>query len=96
MAEIRFETAELRDLVKEIVSEVLEGIEQRRFWPKQLTFSEAEAADLLGISRRRLQDHRLVLENEGEMVSRRFGRQVRYSREDLLRLAGMKMSDVAS
>ena len=89
MPRIEFDIAELRGLVEAVVKETMARMEQARFWPAQLTFDEREAANLLGISRRKLQAMRLELEKGGEAVAQKFGRQVRYNRHDLLRLAGM-------
>ena len=89
MPKLEFDIAELEPLVDAVVSRVLDRVEMARFWSPLLTFDEGQAADLLGISRRKLQAMRLELEKDGEEVGQKLGRQVRYNRYDLLRLAGM-------
>jgi len=72
---------ELRPLVRAVVAEVLAELEARMVDDGRLAFSEAEAADLLGIRPHVLRDARL----RGEITACRIaGGRVRYTRHQLL------------
>lgn len=81
MAELKLDAAELRPLVREIVTEVLGELEEYRLvYNGRLAFSEQEAADLLGLNSWQLRDLRLA----GKIGHTRIvGKRVRYLLEDL-------------
>jgi len=72
---------ELRPLVEVVVSEVLHRLEQNRErTADRLSYTEAEAASLLGIERHVLRDCRL----RGEITGRKVGKRILYAREELV------------
>lgn len=73
---------ELRPLIREIVAEALAELERHRAkLGDRLAYSEAEAADALGLKQHVLRDARL----RGEITATRIAAgRIRYSREDLL------------
>lgn len=78
---LQMEPTELREIVREVVSEVLAAID----WPEgRLALSEAEAAAACGLGRHVFRDLRL----SGRLTSRRLGRRILYTRNDLLRVLG--------
>ena len=69
---------EMRGLVREVVEQVLGAID----WPaERIALSEEEAAKALGVGRHVLRDARL---NDGDLKHHRVGKQIRYTRADLL------------
>lgn len=82
MAEIKIDAGELRAVVRAVVAETLAELEARRpDLDGRLAYSEAEAADLLGLKHHQLRDLRLAGKIE---FCRVVGRRVRYTREQLL------------
>ncbi len=81
MAELRIDPAELKSLVRDIVTSVLQELEQHRLLVNgKLALSEPEAAELLGLHPWQLRDVRLA----GKIGHTRItGNKVRYSLEDL-------------
>jgi hypothetical protein len=82
MAELRIDPADLRALVKEIVAQVTDELQQHQQMLKgKLAVSEPEAAELLGLNPWQLRDVRL----KGKIGhSRIVGNRVRYSIQDLM------------
>lgn len=73
------DTAELRDLVRQIVQECLEALN----WPTgRLGLTEAELAASLGIGRHVLRDLRLA----GQIQGSRIGKKIVYFRKDVQRV----------
>jgi hypothetical protein len=84
---IEFNQQELRPLVEIVVGEVLERTQSDQAGlDGRLSFTEAEAAALLGIPSHTLRDLRLA----GYVTASKLGRRVVYSREELLRLLEQK------
>jgi helix-turn-helix protein len=81
--EMRFDVDTLRPLVREVVSEVLAALDaDRARLGNRLAFSEAEAAELLGLNGNQLRDLRL----DGKIAACRIvGGRIAYQRDDLLR-----------
>jgi hypothetical protein len=74
---LQFDQDELRDLVREVVAEVVTAID----WPAgRLALDEAEAAQACGVARHVLRDLRL----RGKTKGRKLGRKIVYTRDDLL------------
>ena len=82
MAGISFDAAELRPLVKSVVTEVLAELEQiKQFHEGRLAYWEAEAAAMLGLKQHQLRDLRL----EGKISFTRIVRgRIRYTLQDLM------------
>ena len=82
---IEFSPADLRPLVKEVITEVLARVEaDHARLNGQLAYPEAEAAATLGIAKHALRDLRL----SGHVVGCRLGRKVVYERGELEKLLG--------
>lgn len=80
--EVKFDRNDLRDLVREAVAQVLAELEARRpDLDGRLAYSEAEAADLLGLKHHQLRDLRLAGKVE---FSRVVGARIRYTTAQLL------------
>jgi hypothetical protein len=85
MAEIHCDAAELRQLVKAVVAETIAELSSKLADDGRLAYSEAEAADQLGIKSHVLRDERL----RGRVGHTRIaGGRVRYTRQDLLDYLG--------
>ncbi len=79
---ITLEPADLKPLVEQIVTETVERLaDERAKMGGRLGFTEAEAAELIGVARHTLRDCRLRGEIEGRLV----GKKIVYSRDELLR-----------
>ena len=75
--QIQFHADEIREIVRQVVAEVLAAID----WPTgRLTLTEVEAAAACGVARHVLRDLRLA----GAIKARRIGRKAVYTRTDLL------------
>jgi excisionase family DNA binding protein len=75
---------DLRPIVETVVAEVLaqrQAVEQKL---DRIGYTEAEAAELLGMPRHKLRDARL----RGEITARKVGRGFLYSRQKLIEFAG--------
>jgi hypothetical protein len=73
----KIEPSEFRDLIREVVHEVLGTID----WPQgRLALTEVEAAAAVGLRRHALRDLRL----SGRLKSRKLGKRILYCRSDLL------------
>src|SRR5688572_12063481 len=72
----------LRQLIVEVVETTLARLEQaHQYLPERLAFSEAEAAQLVGLQPWQLRDER----RRGRIAASQIvGRQIRYRREDLV------------
>ncbi len=81
MASLELSPDELRPLVQTVVKEVLKELETRRQLVNgKLAFSEAEAAEMIGLNSWQLRDLRL----EGKITHCRIvGRRIRYTPKDL-------------
>lgn len=81
MADIRLDPSELQPMVQSIVAEVLRELEKhRQVHDGRLAYSEAEAADLLGLNQWQLRDLRLA----GKIAHARIvGNRIRYTLDDL-------------
>lgn len=77
---IDFSDADLTPLVEQVVVKVVEKLD-RTAADDRLAYSEAEAAELLGVKRHQLRDCRL----RGEIHARRVGRGYRYLRAELIK-----------
>lgn len=78
---LHFDPADLVPLVQAVVSETLaqrDAIESRM--GGRIGYTEAEAADLLGVERHTLRDCRL----RGEIAARKVGKRYVYSKQSLL------------
>ena len=79
--EFHFDLEETRDLIRQVVGEVLVAID----WPVgRLALTELEAAQACGVARHVLRDFRL----RGKIQARRLGKRVIYLRPDLLAALG--------
>lgn len=81
---MKLEPGDIRDLTP-VIRAVVDHILERREANEQklgdrLAYSEAEAAELLGLARHQLRDMRL----RGEICARKCGKEYRYSRQSLL------------
>lgn len=80
--ELHFDSEEMRDLIRQVVADVLSAID----WPEgRLALDEAEAARACGVGRHVLRDLRL----DGKIQTRRLGKNIIYTRTDLLRALGV-------
>jgi hypothetical protein len=78
---IEFAEADLEPLVKQVVAEALRQVESDRAkLDGRISFTEPEAASLLGVKRHVLRDARL----RGEVEASRIGARVVYTRDALL------------
>lgn len=81
MAELRIDPAELKDLIQEIATQVVDRLSQQQQLLKgKLAISEPEAAELLSLNTWQLRDLRLA-RKIGH--SRIVGNKVRYTMHDL-------------
>ena len=82
MGELRLDESELRPLVKSVIAEVLMELEQlKETHGGRLAYTEAEAANMLGLNQHQLRDIR----RRGEIShSRIVGNQIRYTHQDLM------------
>ena len=75
--EIKLDPAELKPIVEAVVCELLEKFQQD---PDRIAYSEAEGANLLGVTTTTLRDERLRGRIEASLV----GRKIRYTKQNLL------------
>ncbi len=84
--QIRFDTDEIRETIRQVVAEVLATID----WPAgRLSLTESEAAAACGVGRHVLRDLRLA----GTLRARKLGKKVVYTRTDLLAALEIVQSD---
>ena len=82
MVGISFDDANLRPLVRAVVAEVLAEHKQlQQIYEGRVAYSEAEAANMLGLNQHQLRDLRL---NGKINHSRIVGRRIRYTLQDLM------------
>ena len=81
MAGISFDESELRPIVKAVVAEVLAEQKQlQQVYEGRLAYSEAEAANMLGLKQHQLRD----LRRDNKISHTKIvGRQIRYTLQDL-------------
>ena len=81
MAQLHLDTDELRSLVHETVAHVVDQLDEfKALYNGRLAFTEAEAADLLGLKQHQLRD----LRHNGKIsYTRIVGNRIRYTIEDL-------------
>jgi hypothetical protein len=77
---IELESTDLKPLVAAIVAEALQAIDSGGDGDGRLAYSEAEAAELLGIGRHVLRDVRLA----GKITATKAGGRIAYERGELL------------
>jgi excisionase family DNA binding protein len=82
MGEWRLDESELRPLVKSVVAEVLMELEQlKKTHDGRLAYTEAEAANMLGLKQHQLRDIR----RNGKIGHTRIvGKRIRYTLQDLM------------
>lgn len=82
MVSINFSESELRPLVRSVVAEVMAEINQLQNGREgQVAYTEAEAANMLGLKQHQLRDRRLA----GKIsFTRIVGRRIRYTLPDLM------------
>jgi len=80
--EVKFSSAELRPLIREIVAEIFQQqqADDAKLVGDRLYYREVEAAALLGLPSHRLRDCR----RRGEIVGTQVGRGIGYTRDELL------------
>jgi hypothetical protein len=78
---LEFAKNEIEELVRQVVAEVLVGID----WPQgRIALNEQEAAKACGVNRHVLRDLRL----SGKLKAKKVGRKIVYCRDDLLAALG--------
>jgi hypothetical protein len=82
MLELKVDESALRPLVRLVVAEVLAELERlQRFQQDRLVYSEAEAADMLGLRQHQLRDIRRESKIGHTTI---VGRRIRYTLADLM------------
>lgn len=80
---IRFDQEQLANMIEKIIFDSFQKMEHTNIsLGNRLSFTEPEAAALLGVERYALRDARL----RGEVEASKVGRRILYSRDQLLRL----------
>ncbi len=80
---VEFDPTDLEPLVRQVASSVVDQLraDEQQLPEDRLSYTEPEAAALLGVERHRLRDARL----RGEVDASKIGKVIVYERSDLLR-----------